>query len=126
MTSQQQVAYGPYTPVVRAGDLLFVSGQVGVDPNTKTASPYLELQTRQALQNLQAVLATAGAELSDVVKTTIYLVNMDDFQRVNVLYEQFFAAPRPARSTVGVSALPRVAGNTRLLFEIEAVAYREQ
>jgi 2-iminobutanoate/2-iminopropanoate deaminase len=126
MIKDEVVALSAYTPVRQAGDFLYVSGQVGVDPATKIASPYLAPQVTQALKNLQSALEAAHASLDDVVKTTIFLVNMDDFPRVNALYEQFFDTPRPARSTVGVTALPRVAGSTRLLIEIEAVAYKEQ
>lgn len=117
--------YGPYTPVQKAGNLLFVSGQVGVNPVTKQASPDILEQTKQALDNLESVLQSADAGLNDVVKTTIFVTNMDDFKTVNAVYEQAFAAPRPARSTVGVHELPRVAGATALLIEIEAVAYKE-
>ena len=116
--------YGPYTPVREAGNLLFVSGQIGVDPNTKQATPDIEGQTRQALANLAAALKDAGASLDDVVKTTVFLVDMDDFAAMNAVYERVFAAPRPARSTIGVGELPRVGGTSKLLVEIEAVAQK--
>lgn len=117
--------FGPYTPVRRAGNLLFVSGQVGVDPATRTAPTDVADQTKQVLSNLRDVLATIHASLDDVVKTTIYLQNIDDFAAVNQVYEQLFNTPRPARSTVEVAALPEVAGGTTLLVEIEAVAWKE-
>lgn len=116
--------YGPYTPVREAGNLLFVSGQIGVDPNTGQAAPDIEGQTRQALANLTAVLKAAGASLDDVVKTTVFLADMDDFAAMNAVYEQAFAAPRPARSTIGIGELPRVGGTSKLLVEIEAVAQK--
>ena len=116
--------YGPYTPVREAGNLLFVSGQIGVDPNTGRATPDIEGQTRQALANLAAALKDAGASLDDVVKTTVFLVDMDDFAAMNAVYERVFAAPRPARSTIGVGELPRVGGTSKLLVEIEAVAQK--
>ena len=116
--------YGPYTPVREAGNLLFVSGQIGVDPNTGQATPDIESQTRQALANLAVALKDAGASLDDVVKTTVFLADMDDFTAMNAVYEQAFAAPRPARSTIGVGELPRVGGTSKLLVEIEAVAQK--
>jgi 2-iminobutanoate/2-iminopropanoate deaminase len=118
--------YGPYTPVRRAGDLLFVSGQVGVNPENKVAPKDIENQTERALLNLENVLIKAGASLDDVVKTTIYVTDMTKFAAVNKVYEQRFSEPRPARSAVGVRELPRVAGDTELLVEIEAVAYKER
>lgn len=102
----------------------FVSGQVGVNPATKQASEHVEQQTEQTLQNMKAVLTEAGLGMQDIVKTTIFLTNMDDFAQINGIYMQHFPEPRPARSCVGVAALPDVA-NTKLLVEIEAVAYKE-
>lgn len=117
--------FGPYSPVVQAGDTFWVSGQVGVDPATKRARQDITAQTEQALANLEAALQQEKLERDDVVKTTVYLTDMDNFAAMNEVYERFFGAPRPARSTVGVRALPRVAGNIELLIEIEAVAYQE-
>jgi 2-iminobutanoate/2-iminopropanoate deaminase len=114
--------YGPYSPVRQAGNLLFVAGQIGVHPETGVAGRTIAAQTERALLNLEAVLRKAGAELHDVVKTTVFLVDMDDFEAMNKVYEQRFDPPRPARSTVGVRELPRVAGDSTLLVEIEAVA----
>lgn len=117
--------FGPYTPVRQAGNMYFVSGQVGVNPNTKTAPADVTGQTEQVLANLKNVLATVDLTLNDVVKTTIYVTDMGTFADINAVYEQYFDAPRPARSTVGVRELPHVAGDTTLLVEIEAVAYKE-
>jgi 2-iminobutanoate/2-iminopropanoate deaminase len=117
--------FGPYTPIRRAGNLYFVSGQIGIDMDTKQAVADVAKQTHQAMQNLQNVLSTTSLDMSDVVKTTVFLADMDDFAAMNEVYETYFDAPRPARSTVAVKELPRVAGDTRLLVEIEAVAYRE-
>jgi 2-iminobutanoate/2-iminopropanoate deaminase len=117
--------FGPYTPIHRAGDIFFVSGQVGVDPATKQASSDIKTQTIQVLDNLKGVLASEGLALDQVVKTTIFITDIDDFAVVNEVYETYFNAPRPARSTVQVAALPKVAGETELLIEIEAVAFRE-
>lgn len=117
--------YGPYTPVRSAGNLLFVSGQVGVDASTKTAPMNVSEQTKQALLNMEQVLAASGASLKDVVKTTVFLINMDDFIDMNTAYEQMFEPPRPARSTICVRELPRVGNSTPLSVEIEAVARKE-
>ena len=118
-------AFGPYTPVRRAGNTFFVSGQVGVDPATKTAPADTAGQTSQALANLKTVLHEAGANMDDVVKTTVFLADMQDFAVMNAAYEQAFSVPRPARSTIAIRELPRVAEGTALLVEIEAVAYKE-
>jgi 2-iminobutanoate/2-iminopropanoate deaminase len=118
------VTYGPYSPFREAAGLIFTAGQTGVDPATKTASPELAGQVEQALQNLAGVLATAGLKLSDVVKTTIFLTDMNDFQAVNEIYVKHFPEPRPARSCVAVRELPRVAPGIDLKVEIEAVAVR--
>lgn len=118
--------YGPYTPVRRAGNLLFVSGQVGVNPANKVAPTDIAAQTERALLNLENVLREAGASLNDVVKTTIFLTNMDNYAAMNEVYERRFDAPLPARSAVAVRELPRVAGDVEILVEIEAVAYKER
>ncbi len=117
-------SFGPYTPIRQAGDLYFVSGQIGVDPSTKTAAPDVAAQTSAALLNLSAVLATHKLHLDDVVKTTVFITNMDHFAAMNETYQQFFQGPRPARSCVAVAELPRVA-NVPQLVEIEAVAMRD-
>ena len=109
---------GPYSPLVRAGDLLFVSGQVGVEEG-QMVSGGVGSETRQALANLEAVLATAGASLADVVKTTVFLRHMRDFGLMNDVYAEVFGDNRPARSTVAVVELPAVA-----LVEVEAVAFK--
>jgi 2-iminobutanoate/2-iminopropanoate deaminase len=109
---------GPYSPVVRAGDLLFVSGQVGVEGD-QMVSGGVASETRQALANLEAVLATVGASLADVVKTTVFLRHMRDFGMMNEVYAEVMGDNRPARSTVAVVELPAVA-----LVEVEAVAFK--
>jgi len=100
---------GPYSQAIRAGRFLFCSGQVGLDPATgKFAGDDVATQTRQAMKNLGAVLEAGGATFADVVKTTIFLVDMNDFATVNEAYgESFKGAAPPARSTVAVAALPR-------------------
>ena len=111
-------AIGPYSQAIRAGGFVFTSGQIGLDPSTGKLVEGIEAQTHRVLTNLRAVLAAAGASFSDVVKSTIFLVDMADFQAVNVIYAAEFGADPPARSTVQVAALPRHA-----LVEIEMVAH---
>jgi len=112
---------GPYSQAIRAGDLLFVSGQIplSADGGSVVGATAPE-QTEQILSNLSAVLEAAGASASDVVKTTIFLVDLSDFAAVNEVYGNFFGhgGPPPARSTVQVSALPR-----GVRVEIEAIAH---
>jgi 2-iminobutanoate/2-iminopropanoate deaminase len=111
-------AIGPYSQAIRAGDLLFCSGQIGLDPSTgKLVSDDVVEQAGQVMKNLKAVLTAAGADLSRVAKTTIYLTDLGDFGRVNEVYGSFFASDPPARATVQVSALPLGAR-----VEVEAVA----
>jgi 2-iminobutanoate/2-iminopropanoate deaminase len=116
--------FGPYTPIIQAGDFYFVAGQVGVDPDTKKAGKSVEEQTSQALANLATVLDSAGLDMQDVVKTTVYLTDMDDYDAMNKVYVGHFTVPRPARAAVGVKELPRVGGDTTLRVEIEAIAMK--
>lgn len=120
-TPAAPAAIGPYNQAVRAGDYVFTSGQIGIDPAMGKLVEGVEVQAKQVLANLAAVLAAAGASFEDVVKTTIFLANMADFQTVNRIYATAFAATPPARSTVQVAALPLAA-----LVEIEMVAYAPQ
>lgn len=110
---------GPYSQAVRADNMLFCSGQIPIDPATGELvdADNIEAQTQQVMKNLGEVLAAAGADFSHVVKTTIYLINMGDFARVNAIYAKSFGAVPPARATVAVSGLPKGA-----LVEIEAIA----
>lgn len=109
---------GPYSLVRRAGSLLFVSGQLGIDPQTNQLVGGVEKQLSLAIQNVQRILASEGAELSDVVKTTVLLADMDDFKTVNDLYAIYFKEPYPARSTYAVKTLPLHAR-----VEIEVIAH---
>lgn len=117
--------YGPYTPVRRAGNFYYISGQVGIDPATKTASSDVSEQARQVLSNMQAVITEHSLTMDHIIKTTIFLTDIGDFAAVNSVYETFFNTPRPARSTIQIAALPKLAGDTALVVEIEAVAYKE-
>ncbi len=117
-TTAAPAAIGPYNQAVRAGNFVFASGQLGLDPATGALVEGVEAQARQALANLQAVLEAAGATFADVVKTTIFLTDMGDFQAVNTIYAAAFAVDPPARSTIQVAALPRGGA-----VEIEMIAY---
>lgn len=120
-TSQAPAAIGPYSQAIKAGKFLFASGQLGLDPVSGNLQEGIEAQTRQALANIQAVLAEAGAGVEHVVKTTIFLANMAHFATVNGLYAQVFQTEPPARSTVQVAALPKGG-----LVEIEIVALLDE
>jgi len=112
-------AVGPYSPAVSAGDFVFISGQIPLDKDGKIAGYTPKEQARKALENLAATLAAAGLTLDDVVKTTIFIKDMDEFGAINDVYAEFFREPYPARSTIEVARLPK-----DLHIEIEAVAYR--
>ncbi len=109
---------GPYSPAIRAGDFLFVSGLIPVEPSGELVRGGIEGQARQCLENLRAVLSAAGADFPHLVKVTIYLTDMGDFDAVNRIYAEYFDLEPPARACVQVGALPKGA---RL--EIEALAY---
>jgi 2-iminobutanoate/2-iminopropanoate deaminase len=107
-TSSAPPAIGPYSQAIRAGSLLFVSGQIPLDPATgKMVEGDVAAQTRQVFQNLGAILAAAGASFDHVVRTTVYLADMNDFPVMNEIYATFFTAPAPARATVQAARLPR-------------------
>jgi len=113
-------AIGPYSQAIEDGGWIFCSGQIGLDPATgKLVEGGVEAEAARALFNLRAVLQEAGAGMEHVVKTTVFIVDLRDFEAVNRIYGDFFKAPYPARSTVQVAALPRGAR-----IEIEATAYR--
>ncbi len=117
-TDGAPAAVGPYSQAVRVGDFVFTAGQLGLVPGTKEfAGPDIEAQTRQALENLRAVLEAAGSSLAQVVKTTVFLQDIGEFGRMNAVYAEFFGENPPARSAVEVAALP-LGGR----IEIEAVA----
>lgn len=113
-------AIGPYCHAKLVGGLLFTSGQLGLAPATGELAQGVEAQTRQSLENLGAVLAAAGMSYGDVVKTTVFLANMEDFAAVNGVYAGYFPKEPPARSCVAVKTLPKNA-----LVEIEVVAFKD-
>lgn len=111
----------PLSPALDTGALIFISGQVGIDPATgKTVGSDVETQTRQTLTNLKALVEAGGLTLADVVKTTVFLTDVANFSRMNSVYREFFAEPYPARSTIGITL-----ANDDLLVEIEAIALRK-
>lgn len=110
-------AVGPYVHAVKAGETLYTSGQLGLIPESGILPEGIEAQTKQALENLKAVVETAGLTLGNVVKTTVFLADMNDFAAVNKIYAEYFAGEAPARSCVQVAKLPKDG-----LVEIEAIA----
>ncbi|MBI5446998.1 MAG: RidA family protein [Deltaproteobacteria bacterium] len=120
-TAEAPAAIGPYSQAIGAGGWLFCSGQIPLDPGTgELVTGGIEEQTRRVLENLRAVLAAGGSGLERVVKTTVFLADLDDFAAMNAIYGEYFVGVSPARSTVQVAALPRGAR-----IEIEAIALRD-
>lgn len=119
-TSNAPAAVGPYSQAIVVGDLVFCAGQGAIDPLTQEVQRgSVEAETERTLRNLGAVLDAAGCTFADVVKTTVFLVDMDDFAAMNGVYAGFFPDPPPARTTVQVAALPK-----GFKVEIEAIARR--
>ena len=110
-----------YAQAIIAGGFVFTAGQIGLDPATNALVEGLEAQAQRALENIGAVLAAEGLSTADIVKVTLYLTDLSKFASVNALYERFFDGHRPARTTVGVNALPAGA-----LVEIDAIALARQ
>lgn len=120
-TENAPKALGPYSQGIKAGCLIFLSGQLGLDPKTNDfAAGGVADQTRQALTNLKHVIESGGSSIENVVKTTVFLKDMNDFQAMNAVYGEFFKSDPPARSTVQVAALPKNG-----LVEIEAIVKLE-
>ncbi len=117
-TNNAPEAIGPYSQAVVAGDMLYTSGQIALRPDGSLNDGDIEVQTKQVFANLQAIITQAGATMSQVVKTTVFLKNLDDFAKMNAIYAEMFGAHKPARSTVQVAKLPR-----DVLVEIEAILY---
>lgn len=118
-TNKAPAAVGPYVQAIQAGNMLFSSGQLGLVPETGALPEGVEAQTRQSLANIQAILDEAGYAKSDIVKTTVFIKDMNDFAAVNAIYADFFGDAKPARSCVEVARLPKDG-----LVEIEFVAVR--
>ncbi|WP_096272939.1 RidA family protein [Paucisalibacillus globulus] len=119
-TEKAPAAIGPYSQAVEIGNLLFVSGQIGINPATGEVATGIEAQTTQVMENLKAILQEAGSSFSKVGKFTIYLSSMDDFATVNEIYGSYLEKPYPARATVEVSRLPK-----DVLVEIDAIVVND-
>ncbi|WP_042221293.1 RidA family protein [Oceanobacillus manasiensis] len=120
-TSKAPEAIGPYSQAIEAGDFIYISGQIPINPSTGEVVKGIEKQTEQVLQNLNAILEEAETTFKDVVKFTIYLQSMDDFATVNEIYGKYLTEPYPARATVEVSRLPK-----DVLVEMDAVVYSKK
>ncbi|DAB36787.1 MAG TPA: deaminase [Sulfurospirillum cavolei] len=118
-TDHAPQAIGPYSQAIEVNNMIFTSGQIALRADGSFVEGDVEAQTTQVMQNLSHVLQAAGSSLQNVVKTTIFLANMDDFAKVNAIYGSFFGDHKPARSTVGVKCLPKNA-----LVEVEAIAVK--
>lgn len=119
-TTKAPQAIGPYSQAIKMGDFLFASGQIAINPATgNLVEGGIEAQAEQVLENVKNILAAAGMDFGNVVKSTVFILNMDDFVTVNHIYEQYFTDNPPARSTVAVANLPKNA-----LVEIEVIAHR--
>lgn len=116
-TEKAPAAIGPYSQAQIAGGFVFASGQIAIIPETGALAEGLEAQANQVFRNITALLAAAGSDIAKVVKTTVFIKNMDDFGKINEIYAQYFKAPYPARSCVEVARLPK-----DVLLECEVIA----
>ncbi len=117
-TTKAPAAIGPYSQAIKVGNLVYTSGQIPIDPQTGSiVEGGIKEQTRQSLTNVKAILEEAGLMMANVVKTTVFMADMNDFAEMNAVYAEFFSEPYPARSAVAVKTLPKGA-----LIEIEVVA----
>lgn len=116
-TDKAPAAIGPYSQAIQVGDLIFTSGMIPVIPATGEIVEGIENQARQALSNVKSLLESQGRSMSDIIKTTVFIKNMDDFAKVNEVYATFFEGDYPARSCVEVARLPK-----DVLIEVEAIA----
>ena len=120
-TDKAPAAIGPYSQAIKAGEFLYVSGQIPVDPSTGNVPAAIADQARQSLENLKAIVEAAGYTLADVVKTTVFAADIANFAEINGVYAEYFSHEAPARSFVAVKDLPKGVG-----LEIEAVAWRKK
>lgn len=118
-TTNAPGAIGPYSQAIEAGPFVYTSGQLPINPADGTMPADIAGQTRQSLENVKAILTEAGLSMDNVVKTLVFLADMNDFAAMNAVYQEYFSAPYPARSAVAVKTLPKNA-----LVEIEVVAAR--
>lgn len=117
LTNKAPAPIGPYSQAVKTGNTLYFSGQIGIDPVSGQMHTSLHDQTHQIMKNISAILEECGSNMESVIKTTIFLTNLQDFNTVNDIYKEYFVSHFPARTTVAVSSLPKSA-----LIEIEAIA----
>lgn len=117
-TIKAPAAIGPYSQAIQAGDFVYVSGQIGINPDTGEVVEGIDKQTEQVLKNMKAILSEAGTDFLQVVKFTIYLSSMDNFATVNEIYGSYLSEPYPARATVEVSRLPK-----DVLVEMDVIAF---
>ena len=120
-TDKAPAAIGPYSQAIRAGEFLYISGQIPVNPATGEIPSDIAAQARQSLENLKAIVEEAGYTLADVVKTTVFVTDIANFAKVNEVYAEYFSKEAPARSFVAVKDLPKAVG-----IEIEAVAWHRK
>ncbi len=118
-TTHAPAAIGPYSQAIDTGTMLFVSGQLPIEPVTMTLATGIQNQTKQSLENIQQIILAAGYEITDIVKCTVFLKNMNEFALMNETYQHFFGTHKPARAAVEVARLPKDA-----LVEIECIAVR--
>lgn len=118
-TDNAPKAIGPYSQGILWNDLIFASGQIPVNPANGEIPAGIKEQTKQVLENVSAILKSAGSSIENVIKTTVFIKNMNDFAEMNAVYETYFTKPFPARSTVEVARLPK-----DVLVEIEVIAYK--
>ncbi|MBC2399940.1 RidA family protein [Clostridium tetanomorphum] len=116
-TKKAPVAIGPYSQGIKCGNLVFISGQLPVDPNTGEIPEGIECQTEQSIKNIIEILKEEGLDLSNVIKTTVFLKDLGNFTKVNEIYGKYFNEPYPARSCIEIAKLPKDAG-----IEIEVIA----
>ena len=116
-TDKSPAAIGPYSQALNSGNIVFVSGQIPINPETGTMADTIEEQTTQSLKNVENILKAAGLSMKNVIKTSVFLSDLNDFAKVNEIYATFFTSPFPARSCVQVAALPKGG-----LVEIECIA----
>lgn len=119
-TDKSPAAIGPYSQALNSGNIVFVSGQIPINPETGTMADTIEEQTTQSLKNVENILKAAGLSMKNVIKTSVFLSDLNDFAKVNEIYATFFTSPFPARSCVQVAAIPKGAK-----VEIECIAIKE-
>lgn len=115
-SAKAPAAIGPYSQAIKTGNLMFCSGIIPVDPATGVIAEGIEAQTRQVMENIKGLLGDNGADMSDIVKTTVFIKNMNDFAKINAIYGEYFTADPPARGCVEVARLPK-----DVLIEIECI-----